>query len=74
MVEHILIQVDKFYFSTDFIVLDTQPVANLNTQIPIILGRSFLATSDEFIQCRNEVMPLAFGNMTWELNIFNVAK
>ena len=29
MVEDVLIQVDKFYFPTDFIVLDTQPISNL---------------------------------------------
>ncbi|XP_057491373.1 uncharacterized protein LOC130777106 [Actinidia eriantha] len=38
------------------------------------LGRPFLATSDAFIQCRNGVMRLKFGNMTCELNIFNIAK
>ena len=74
MVEDVLIQVDKFYFPADFIVLDTQPVENPNTQIPIILGRPFLATSDAFIQCRNGVMRLKLGNMTCELNIFNIAK
>ena len=74
MVEDVLIQVDIFYFSADFIVLDTQPVENLETQILIILGCLFLATSDAFIQCRNGVMRLAFGNMTWELNIYNIAK
>ena len=74
MVEDVLIQVDKFYFLVDFIILDTQLAANVNTQIPIILGCRFLATSDAFIQCRNGVMQLAFGNMTYELNIFNTTK
>ncbi|XP_057491359.1 uncharacterized protein LOC130777083 [Actinidia eriantha] len=74
MVEDVLIQVDKFYFPADFIVLDTQPVENPHNHIPIILGRPFLATSDAFIQCRNGVMRLKFGNMTCELNIFNIAK
>ena len=59
----------KFYFPMDFIVLDTQPITNSNTQISIILGQSFLVTSDAFIQCRNGVMRLAFVNMTCELNI-----
>ncbi|XP_057502691.1 uncharacterized protein LOC130786401 [Actinidia eriantha] len=74
IVEDVLIQVDKFYFPADFIVLDTQPVENPHNHIPIILGRPFLATSDAFIQCRNGVMRLKFGNMTCELNIFNIAK
>ncbi|KAH9792899.1 hypothetical protein KPL71_004332 [Citrus sinensis] len=42
--------------------------------IPIILGRPFLATADAHIQCRTGNMQLSFGNMTMELNIFNIAK
>ncbi|XP_038981148.1 uncharacterized protein LOC120110398 [Phoenix dactylifera] len=38
------------------------------------LGRPFLATSNALINCRNGVMKLSFGNMTLELNIFNVCK
>ena len=55
-------------------VLDMQPVANMKTQIPIILGHSFLSTSDAFIQCRNGIVRLVFGNMTLEIKNFNVAK
>ena len=51
MVEDILVQVDKFYFLMEFIVLDTQPSANPSTQILVIFGRPFLATSNAFIQC-----------------------
>jgi hypothetical protein len=37
IVEDVLIKVDKFYFPVDFIVLDTEPVHNLGSQIPVIL-------------------------------------
>ncbi|VVA36189.1 PREDICTED: LOW QUALITY PROTEIN, partial [Prunus dulcis] len=74
MVEDVLVQVDKFYFPVDFIVLDTEPVVHSNSQIPIILGRPFLATSNAHINCRNGLMQLSFGNMTLELNIFNICK
>ena len=74
MVEDVVVQVDKFYFLVDFIVLDTHFVANPSTQILVILGYPFLATSDAFIHYRNGVMRLAFGNVTCELNIFNVLK
>ncbi|KAH9670818.1 hypothetical protein KPL70_017120 [Citrus sinensis] len=74
IVEDVLIQVDKFYFSVDFIVIDTQPIQDLRKHIPIILGRPFLATADAHIQCRTGNMQLSFGNMTIELNIFNIAK
>ena len=74
VVEDVLVQVDKFCFPVDFIVLDTHPVMSPETQIPVILGRPFLATSNAFINCRNGVIKLSFGNMTLELNIFNICK
>uniref|UniRef100_A0A2N9I5J1 RNA-directed DNA polymerase n=1 Tax=Fagus sylvatica TaxID=28930 RepID=A0A2N9I5J1_FAGSY len=74
IVEDVLVQIDKFYFPVDFIVLDTHPVSNVGIQIPIILGRPFLATSNALINCRNGVMKLSFGNMTLEVNIFNICK
>lgn len=74
IVEDVLIQVDKFYFQFDFIVIDTQPLQDSRKHIPIILGRPFLATADAHIQCRTGNMQLSFGNMTIELNIFNIAK
>ena len=39
-IEDVLIQVDKFVFLVDFIILDFEA----NREVPIILGRSFLAT------------------------------
>ncbi|KAH9656697.1 hypothetical protein KPL70_022786 [Citrus sinensis] len=74
IVEDVLIQVDKFYFSVDFIVIDTQPTHDSRKHIPIILDRPFLATADAHIQCRTRNMQLSFGNMIMELNIFNIAK
>ena len=73
-VEDVLIQVDKFYYPVDFVVLDTEPVAVGANYVPIILGRPFLATSNAIINCRNGVMQLTFGNMTLELNIFHLSK
>ncbi|KAH9744096.1 hypothetical protein KPL70_003541 [Citrus sinensis] len=74
IVEDVLIQVDKFYFSIDFIVIDTQPIQDSRKHILIILARPFLATVDAPIQCRTENMQLSFGKMTMELNIFNIVK
>ena len=53
-VKKVLVQVDKFYFLVDFIVLDTQPVVNQGTQFPVILGRPFLATANVIIHCRGD--------------------
>ena len=72
--EDVLIQVDKFYYPVDFVVLDTELVAVGANYVPIIFGRPFLATSNAIINCRNGVMQLTFGNMTLELNIFHLSK
>jgi hypothetical protein len=73
IVEDVLVQVDKFIYPVDFIVLDTQPVEACNS-FPVILGRPFLTTSYALINCRNGLMKLSFGNMTLEMNIFNICK
>ena len=70
----ILVQVDKFYFPVNFIILDMHPISNSNSQISVILGCPFLATSNALINCRSGVLKLSFGNMTLELNIFNTCK
>ena len=57
-VEDVLIQVDKFYYPVDFVVLDTEPVAAGANHVPIIMGRPFLATSNAIINFRNGVMQL----------------
>jgi hypothetical protein len=74
IVEDVLIKVDKFYFPVDFIVLDTELVQVIRSQIPVILGRPFLATANALINCRSGVMKFSFGNMTVELNIFHSRK
>jgi hypothetical protein len=72
IIEDVLIKVDKFYFPVDFIVIDTEPMRDGVNQIPVILGRPFLATANALIKCRMGVMKISFGNMTVELNIFNI--
>ena len=73
IVEDVLVKVDKFYYPVDFVVLDTEPIASGPNNVPIILGRPFLATTNAIINCRNGVMKLTFGNMTLELNIFHLS-
>ena len=74
IVEDVLIKVDAFYFPVDFVVLDTEPALNASTQIHVILGHPFLATSNALINCRSGVMKISFGNMTVEFNIFHISK
>jgi hypothetical protein len=73
IVENVLVQVDKFIYLVDFIVLDTHPVEACNS-FSFILGRSFLATSNALINYSNGLVTLSFGNMTLVMNIFNICK
>ena len=73
IVEDVLVKVDNFYYSVDFVVLDTEPMAESTRQVPIMLGRPFFATDIAIINCRNGIMQLTFGNMTLELNIFHLS-
>ena len=45
VIEDVLVKVEKFIFSTDFIILDMEE----DKEIPIILGRPFLATARAMI-------------------------
>ena len=53
IIEDVLVRVDKFIYLVDFIVLETEPIANECKQIPVILGRPFLATANALINCKN---------------------
>jgi hypothetical protein len=66
IVEDVLIQVDKFIYPMDFIVLDTQHVEACNS-FPVIFGRPFLAISNALINYRNGLMKLPFGNITLDV-------
>lgn len=74
VVEDVLIKVGEFIFPVDFVVLETEYIPNPENQIPVVLGRPFLATSNALINCRNGMMKISFGNMTVDLNIFNLFK
>ncbi|XP_062075444.1 uncharacterized protein LOC133779485 [Humulus lupulus] len=50
IIEDVLVKVDKFIFPADFIVLDMEEDEN----IPIILGRPFLATGQALIDVQKE--------------------
>jgi hypothetical protein len=69
IIEDILIKVDKFYFPVDFIVIDTVLVHNIGSEILVI---PFLATANALINYSTGVIKISFGNMTVELNIFNI--
>ncbi|XP_022849858.1 uncharacterized protein LOC111371943 [Olea europaea var. sylvestris] len=74
VVDDVLVQIDKFYYPIDFMILDTHHVLNSNVQIPVILSNPFLAISNALIICRNGTLKLSFENMNVEMNVFNICK
>jgi len=73
IVKTVLVQVDKFIYFMEFIVLDTIPLTVCNS-ILVILRRPFLKTSNALINCRNGLMKLSFENMKLKMNVFNICK
>ena len=73
IIEDVLVKVDEFYFPVDFLVLDMESSNHIG-QIPIILGRPFLATANACINCRTGVMDVSFGNKKMRLNVFGTSQ
>ena len=57
IIEDILVKVDNFIFPADFVILDMEE----DSQVPIILGRPFLATGRAMIDVQK-------GELTMRLN------
>ena len=69
-----MVQVEKFYYPVDFVVLYTKLLKKGVNFVPIIIGRPFLATTNALINCQDGLMQLSFGNMTVEMKVFNLCK
>ncbi|XP_070050924.1 uncharacterized protein [Nicotiana tomentosiformis] len=67
ILDDVLFQVGKFVFLTDFVILDCR----VDEEIPIILGRPFLATGRALIYCEIGELKMRLNN---EERIFNVQK
>ncbi|XP_070049998.1 uncharacterized protein [Nicotiana tomentosiformis] len=67
ILDDMLVQVGKFVFPADFVILDCQ----VDEEIPIILGRSFLDTGRALIYCETGELKMRLNN---EEIIFNVQK
>ncbi|XP_026437515.1 uncharacterized protein LOC113335714 [Papaver somniferum] len=70
IIEDVLVQVENFIYPVDFVILDTQPVSSQDINIPIILGRSFLATANAVIHCQTGLVEFSFGNQKISVNAF----
>ncbi|XP_070029121.1 uncharacterized protein [Nicotiana sylvestris] len=65
ILDDVLVQVGKFVFPADFVILDYQ----VDGEIPIILGRPFLATGRALIDCETGELKIKLND---EEVIFNV--
>ena len=70
MIEDVLVKVDKFIFPTDFIVLDMEEYK----EIPIILGRPFLATGRAMIDVQRGKLKLRVQDNEVKFNVFDVVR
>ncbi|KAI4304968.1 hypothetical protein MLD38_040421 [Melastoma candidum] len=70
IIEDILVKVDKFMFTADFIVLDFEE----DQEIPIILGRQFLVTSSTLIDVRKGELTMRVNDEKVAFNILHAMK
>ncbi|XP_047942996.1 uncharacterized protein LOC125189807 [Salvia hispanica] len=70
IVEDVLVKVHDFIFSVDFVVLDMEEDVN----VPLILGRPFLATGKALIDIARGELTLHMGNKRLILSIYNAMK
>ena len=70
IIEDVLVKVDKFIFPADFIVLDMEE----DKQIPIILGRLFLATGRAMIDVQRGELKLRVQEEEVKFNVFEAVR
>ncbi|XP_073030622.1 uncharacterized protein [Primulina eburnea] len=70
VVEDVLVKVDKFIFPVDFVVLDMEE----DREIPLILGRPFLATGKALIDVQKGELILRFNEESVIFNVFQSIK
>ncbi|XP_038882354.1 uncharacterized protein LOC120073617 [Benincasa hispida] len=69
-IEDVLVQVDKFIFPADFVILDYEA----DREIPIILGRPFLATGRALIDVHKGELTISVDDQVERFNILNALK
>ena len=70
MIEDVLIKVDKFIFPADFIVFDMEE----DKEIPIILGRPYLATGRAMIDVQRGEFKLRVQDDEVMFNVFEAMR
>ncbi|PIN20438.1 DNA-directed DNA polymerase [Handroanthus impetiginosus] len=70
VIEDILVKVDKFIFPADFVVLDME----VDIEVPIILGRPFLATGRTLIDVQKGELTMRVQDQQIIFNVFKAMK
>ena len=65
IIEDVLVKVGKFIFPVDFIILDMEE----DSQVPLLLGRPFLATGAALIDMQKGVLTLRVGEEAADFNM-----
>ena len=65
VLEDVLVKVGKFIFPVDFVVMKIEE----DTQVPLLLGRPFLATGASLIDVQNGELTLRVGNEAVHFNL-----
>ena len=66
--EDVLIKVGKFIFPVDFVVIDIEE----DKQVPLLLGRPFLATGAALINMKKGELTLRVGDEVVHFNLITV--
>ena len=70
IIKDVLVKVGKFVFPVDFIILDIEE----DSQVPLLLGRSFLATGAALIDMQKGVLTLRVGEEAADFNLLQSLK
>ena len=65
VLEDVLVKVGKFIFPVDFVVIKMEE----NTQVPLLLGRPFLATGAALIDVQKGELTLRLGDEAVQFNL-----
>ena len=65
ILEDVLVKVGKFIFLVDFVIMQVEE----DTQVPLLLGRPFLATGDALIDVQKGELTLRVGDEAVQFNI-----
>ena len=68
ILEDVLIKVGNFIFPVDFVVIDVKE----DKQVPLLLGRPFLATTTSLIDVKKGELTLRIGDEALHFNLIIV--